>query len=175
MQDELADALGVDADGLRAEFHNVEHHQAHVASAFFVSPFDEAAVLTDRRLRRLRVGDVASAAATGSRSSTACSFPHSLGIFYTAVTQCLGFPKYGDECKVMGLAPYGEPARILRADARARAARTATLRARTSTTSCTTTEGVDMTWDERTPTIGRVFSAAARGGRSGRRASRAAS
>ena len=37
------------------------------------------------------------------------TFPHSLGIYYTAVTQWLGFPKYGDEGKVMGLAPYGEP------------------------------------------------------------------
>ena len=47
-------------------------------------------------------------------------FPHSLGIFYTAVTQWLGFPKYGDEGKVMGLAPYGDPS-YARRDATARA------------------------------------------------------
>ena len=53
------------------------------------------------------------------------TFPHSLGIYYTAVTQWLGFPKYGDEGKVMGLAPYGEPDVHRAADARPRAPRTA--------------------------------------------------
>ena len=76
-------------------------------------------------------------------------FPHSLGIFYTAVTQWLGFPKYGDEGKVMGLAPYGDPERYLPSDARARQAR----RRRSSSSSCDYfvhhKEGVDMTWDER--------------------------
>ena len=65
-------------------------------------------------------------------------FPHSLGIFYTAVTQWLGFPHYGDEGKVMGLAPYGDPARYLAGDARARQARRRPLRARASSTSRTT-------------------------------------
>ena len=95
--------------GLRATFHNVEHHRAHAASAFFVSPFEEAAVLTLDGF-----GDFASALLAVGRGNRLevlerVTFPHSLGIYYTAVTQWLGFPKYGDEGKVMGLAPYGEP------------------------------------------------------------------
>ncbi len=84
-------------------------------------------------------------------------FPHSLGIFYTAVTQWLGFPKYGDEGKVMGLAPYGDPERFL-----------PKMRELVKLDGDSFEleldffvhhkEGVDMTWDEQTPTIGRLFS-----------------
>ena len=94
---------------LRAEVRKVEHHLAHLGSAFLVSPFDEAvAVSVDG------FGDFASAAwgvGRGGRvqAEDKVYFPHSLGIFYQALTQYLGFPNYGDEYKVMGLAPYGEP------------------------------------------------------------------
>ena len=94
---------------LRAEVRPVEHHLAHLGSAFLVSPFDEAiAVSVDG------FGDFASAAwglGRGNRIDVddKVYFPHSLGIFYQALTQYLGFPNYGDEFKVMGLAPYGEP------------------------------------------------------------------
>ena len=86
-----------------------ENHLAHLGSAFLVSPFDEAvAVSVDG------FGDFASAAwgvGRGCRveAEDKVYFPHSLGIFYQALTQYLGFPNYGDEYKVMGLAPYGEP------------------------------------------------------------------
>ena len=89
--------------------HAVEHHLAHLASAFLVSPFDEAvAVSVDG------FGDFASAAWGLGRGTIVAVddrvyFPHSLGVFYQALTQFLGFPHYGDEYKVMGLAPYGEP------------------------------------------------------------------
>ena len=91
------------------QVHGIEHHLAHLASAFLVSPFDEAlAVSVDG------FGDFASAAwgvGRGTRIDIEGKvyFPHSLGIFYQAMTQYLGFPHYGDEYKVMGLAPYGEP------------------------------------------------------------------
>lgn len=85
----------------------VEHHMAHLSSAFHVSPFPEAvAVSVDG------FGDFASAA-WGVGRGTAIDvddkvyFPHSLGIFYMAITQFIGFPHWGDEYKVMGLAPYG--------------------------------------------------------------------
>src|SRR5262249_49419553 len=92
-----------------AAFHRVEHHQAHLASAFLVSPFEQAALLSADGL-----GDFASTmwgAGRGNRMDIAgaIAFPHSLGLYYTAVTQYLGFPKYGDEYKVMGLAAYGQP------------------------------------------------------------------
>jgi len=94
---------------LRNRVRHVEHHRAHLASAFYVSPFDEAVVVSVDGS-----GDFASAAwgvGKGTRVEIhgRVPFPHSLGIFYEAMTQHLGFPHYGDEYKVMGLAPYGEP------------------------------------------------------------------
>jgi carbamoyltransferase len=93
----------------RGDVHHVEHHLAHLGSAFLVSPFDEAAVVSVDGF-----GDFASAAwgmgsASGIDVDARVYFPHSVGLFYEAITQYLGFPHYGDEYKVMGLAPYGEP------------------------------------------------------------------
>jgi carbamoyltransferase len=96
-------------DHLRAQLHRVEHHLAHLASCFLVSPYRNAVAISVDGF-----GDFASAA-WGIGSDDALSvegrvlFPHSLGIFYQALTQYLGFPHYGDEYKVMGLAPYGQP------------------------------------------------------------------
>ena len=101
--------LAFPGQSLRAEIRNVEHHLAHLGSAFLVSPFAEAvAVSVDG------FGDFASAAWGLGRGNHVEAeekvfFPHSLGIFYQALTQYLGFPNYGDEYKVMGLAPYGAP------------------------------------------------------------------
>jgi carbamoyltransferase len=108
----LAQAFDVSPDKVRAQFHRVEHHQAHLASAFFVSPFEQAALLSADGL-----GDFASTmwgTGQGNRMSIAgaIAFPHSLGMYYTAVSQYLGFKKFGDEYKVMGLAAYGEPAHL---------------------------------------------------------------
>jgi carbamoyltransferase len=105
----LAQAFDMDPAKVSAKFHRVEHHQAHLASAFFVSPFERAALLSADGL-----GDFASTmwgSGTGSRMKIdgAISFPHSLGLFYSAVTQYLGFLKFGDEYKVMGLGAYGSP------------------------------------------------------------------
>ncbi len=94
---------------LGARLVHVPHHTAHLASAFFVSPFEHAqAVSVDG------FGDFASAAWGVGRGASLdvqghVYFPHSLGAFYQSMTQYLGFPAYGDEYKVMGLAPYGEP------------------------------------------------------------------
>ncbi len=89
------------------EVHHIEHHLAHLASAFYVSPFDDAVAVSIDGF-----GDFASCG-WGVGRGTELSveervyFPHSLGVFYQAMTQFLGFPHYGDEYKVMGLAPYG--------------------------------------------------------------------
>ena len=110
------------ARALKARVHRVEHHKAHLASSFFVSPFEQAALLSVDGL-----GDFASTLWGVGRASRidvegAITFPHSLGLYYQALTQYLGFWKYGDEYKVMGLAAYGTPeykdefARIVRAD-----------------------------------------------------------
>ncbi len=94
---------------LRAELHSVEHHLAHLYSAYYVSPFRDAVTVSVDGF-----GDFASAAWGMGRDGRVEAeekvyFPHSLGIFYQALTQFLGFHHYGDEYKVMGLAPYGKP------------------------------------------------------------------
>jgi carbamoyltransferase len=156
VRDHLAAALGVSTGDLRADFHNVEHHQAHIASAFFVSPFEEAAVLSLDGF-----GDFASAMLAVGRGNRLevldrVTFPHSLGIYYTAVTQWLGFPKYGDEGKVMGLAPYGE-AEVHRAQMRDLLRLDGLFELNLSYFTHHA-QGVDMTWSEGAPTIGRIFS-----------------
>jgi carbamoyltransferase len=91
----------------KAKVHNVEHHRAHLSSAYHVSPFSEAAILSVDGF-----GDFTStmwgfgSGVDISVDEKVC-FPHSLGIFYQAITQFIGFYGYGDEYKVMGLAPYG--------------------------------------------------------------------
>lgn len=109
IKDELAKALGVSADSIKGEIHNIEHHRSHMASAFFASPFEESAILSidgfgDFTSTMIGIGK-------GNKIEVLDSviYPHSIGVFYTTFTQYLGFPKYGDEYKVMGLSPYGEP------------------------------------------------------------------
>ncbi len=106
----LGKAFDMSPKSIRAPFHRVEHHQAHLASTFLVSPFDQAALLSADGL-----GDFASTmwgTGMGNRMKIdgSIAFPHSLGMYYTAMSQYLGFRKFGDEYKVMGLAAYGEPA-----------------------------------------------------------------
>jgi carbamoyltransferase len=151
---ELAAALGAE---VAAELHHVEHHQAHVASAFLVSPFEDAAILSTDGF-----GDFASTMLAEGRGSSfrvleRVLFPHSLGIFYTAVTQWLGFPKYGDEGKVMGLAPYGTPR--FHEQMRQIVHPKGDVFELGLDWFVHDQEGVDMTWDEGTPTIGRLYSA----------------
>lgn len=109
---DLAEALGFQETELKAQVVYVEHHRSHLASAYFVSPFEEAALLSIDGM-----GDFSSTMRGYSKNGKieiidSVSYPHSLGIFYTAFTQWLGFPHYGDEYKVMGLAPYGQPTEL---------------------------------------------------------------
>jgi len=109
IKEALAAAFETDPEKLPAKFHRVEHHVAHLASAFYCSTFEQAALLSADGL-----GDFASSmwgAGFGRRMNIhgAIAFPHSLGLYYSAVTQYLGFLKFGDEYKVMGLGAYGEP------------------------------------------------------------------
>jgi len=153
----FAEALGVTRDEVRAEFHNVEHHQAHMASAFFVSPFCRAAILSVDGF-----GDFVSTMIGVGKDNRievldSVNYPYSLGIFYTAVTQWLGFPKFGDEGKVQGLAGYGQPVYLddLRKIVR--------LRSRGSFDLDLDyfihwAEGVDMTWTDGSPYLSTIYS-----------------
>ena len=106
---EIAKELGISEREIGAKIIHVEHHRSHLASAFFASPFDESAVLSIDGF-----GDFSSTMLAAGRGNNinvidSVTYPHSIGVFYTAFTQFMGFPYYGDEYKVMGLAPYGEP------------------------------------------------------------------
>ncbi len=143
---------------LKADFHNVEHHRAHMASAFFVSPYDEAAILSVDG-----AGDfITTMWGTGRGSKIdvmgEIQFPHSLGIFYSAISQWLGFPKYGDEGKVMGLAPYGEPKMMDEMRRIVRVQRDGTFELDLDYF-VHHAEGANMSWEGGEPTIGTLFSA----------------
>jgi len=154
---EMARFFKVSKNSLQAQFHNIEHHRAHLASSFYVSPFDKAALLSidgfgDFISTMWAVGDANSIDVLGR-----VEFPHSTGIVYTATTQFLGFPHYGDEGKVMGLAPYGQPSfknefrDIIRTEERGQFR----LNLRYFRHHA---EGVEMTWDDGSPVIGKIFS-----------------
>lgn len=107
IREQMATALGVSPDRFRFRQHRVEHHLAHIASAYFCSPWERAAGFsTDGS------GDFVScmlAECQGNRINVKrrIHLPHSLGFLYTMVCQFIGYEQFGDEGKVMGLAPYG--------------------------------------------------------------------
>jgi len=159
IREDLAAAFQIAPDDIRARFHRVEHHAAHLASAYFVSPFDRAAVLSADGLGDFASFMCAAGEGPGMRVLGEVSFPHSLGIYYTALTQYLGFWKFGDEYKVMGLAAYGRPEffdefrRIVRADGPLSFRLGLDYFAHQK-------QGPEMTWREadRTPVIAQIFS-----------------
>lgn len=141
------------------KLHHVEHHLAHLSSAFHVSPFKEAVVVSVDGF-----GDFASAAwgvgcGIEIEVEERVYFPHSLGIFYQALTQFIGFPHYGDEYKVMGLAPYGQSTFLpemrkivlLQADGSFKLNLDYFRHAN---------EKVDYEWENGSPTVGTLFSPA---------------
>ncbi len=153
----LAGALGLSTGEIKAKVINVEHHLAHLASSFFVSPFDRSALVSVDGF-----GDfVGSMSAEGYKGEIdvleRIFFPHSLGLFYLAFTQYLGFMKYGDEYKVMGMAAYGKPIylkemrQVIQSDGSGRFVLNLDYFVHHS-------EGITMTWEDGEPKMGRVFS-----------------
>jgi carbamoyltransferase len=150
----LARTMG--ANGYRPSIHWVEHHPSHLASAFFVSPFDEAAVGAIDGF-----GDFVSTSWAVGRGSEMrvihrTWFPHSLGLLYLALTQYLGFWNYGDEFKVMGLAPYGRPEYVEPIQQLIRLKPHGEFELDLSYFSHWS-NGAAMTWNDGAPAIGRVF------------------
>lgn len=154
---DIAHSLGIDVSEIKAEVKFIEHHRSHMASAFHVSPFEEAAILSIDGM-----GDFTSTMRGVGKGNEikvldSVSYPHSIGIFYTSFTQYLGFPHYGDEYKVMGLSPYGTPKYtdkvwdvIIRKDNG--------LFELNPTYFKHFKEGVAMSWESGAPEIGRIFS-----------------
>jgi carbamoyltransferase len=153
----LGEKLNVKGKKLKAQIHNIEHHVAHLASAFLVSPFEAAALVSVDGF-----GDFVGmmwGEPKGNRIDIRhrTFFPHSLGLFYLAFTQYLGFPKYGDEYKVMGLAAYGKPEfmkemrQIVKTESNGYFKLDLSYFIHHS-------KGVTMTWDKGEPEMGPVFS-----------------
>lgn len=152
----LEEALLLNPGSIKAGLHPVEHHRAHLASAYFVSGFDSAAVVSVDGF-----GDFVSTMwGSGHGSSLEIQdqvyFPHSLGLFYLMMTQFLGFPDYGDEYKVMGLAAYGRPEALdkMRKIVRVKDGGKFEL---DLDYFLHHSEGVSMVWDSGKPEIGKVF------------------
>ena len=97
------------ADGWNGKLLFTEHHQSHAASAFFPSPFEEAAVLTMDGVGEWCTTSIGLGRGTNLEILKEIHFPHSLGLLYSAFTYYTGFKVNSGEYKVMGLAPYGEP------------------------------------------------------------------
>src|SRR6266852_3112328 len=104
----IAKSLDCDPGLLRFEEHRLEHHIAHIASAYYCSPWEQAAGFSydgsgdfvSTMMARCRGGEI--------EVLDRVFLPHSLGSFYTMICEFIGYSKYGDEGKVMGLAPYGK-------------------------------------------------------------------
>jgi carbamoyltransferase len=100
---------GLPLSALRSKIHRVEHHRAHLASAFYASPFEAAALLSIDGSGDFTTAMTGVGQNLDIHVHASVDFPHSAGLFYTAFTQLLGFPHYGDEYKLMGLAAFGRP------------------------------------------------------------------
>ena len=144
---------------INGEIHHVDHHRAHLASAFDPSPFERALVLSVDGF-----GDFASCAWGVGDASTLnlkgkVHFPHSLGIFYQAMTQYLGFPAFGDEYKVMGLAAWGSPDAVDEVQRLVKPRRDGTFRLDLRYFRHHR-ENVPYRWDHGSPEVGRLYTPA---------------
>lgn len=157
IKEEIARSLDIDPSKIKAKIHFVEHHRAHIGSTFLVSPFEKAFCVTVDGFGDF--GSVMRAVGEGNKVKIidAVEYPHSLGIFYTAFTQFLGFWKYGDEYKVMGLSSFGEPAYINAMRKVVKVKDNGLFELDTSYF-VHDSEGVEMTWLNDEPKIGRLFS-----------------
>ncbi len=106
-RDLVADALGAGVDRVQARFHQVEHHLAHVASAFYTSPLERATGFSADNTGDFATSMIARCEGTRIEVLGRTLWPHSIGVFYTAICQFVGFTRFGDEYKVMGLSAYG--------------------------------------------------------------------
>lgn len=95
--------------GKKTRLHFLEHHPAHAASAFLVSPYEDAALLSVDYIGEWNVTWAGEGHGSTITRLWSENYPNSLGVFYTAITDYLGFARASDEYKVMGLASYGEP------------------------------------------------------------------
>jgi carbamoyltransferase len=156
VEDTLQEALGA-ATPLRATVHAVGHHRSHLASAFYVSPFEHCACMSIDGF-----GDFVSTMRAVGRDRDLeildeVGFPNSAGLFYTAVTQYLGFLRFGEEWKMMGLAPYGRPRYVERLRKLIHPTRDGRFELDVSYF-LHDSEGIQLSWADGSPRLRRVYS-----------------
>jgi len=162
LEGRLASVLGNGVEGgsrtadSKPRLFAVEHHLAHVASAYYCSPFEEAMCLTVDGFGDFVSTMLAVGRGSGIEVLQRVHFPHSLGQLYTAVTQFLGFQHFGDEYKVMGLAAYGEPAFAREVAQLVPPQDDGTFRLDLRYFRHLS-EGVDMTWEDGSPELGLLY------------------
>jgi len=108
VRDLIASALECDPQVLKFQEHHLEHHIAHIASAYYCSPWEKAAGFSYDGSGDFVSTMMARCEGNDIQVLERVFLPHSLGSFYTMVCEFIGYNKYGDEGKVMGLAPYGK-------------------------------------------------------------------
>lgn len=153
----LLEEFQLSSDKFRATIHQVEHHLAHFASTFFVSPFEKAAIASIDGFGDFVSTMIGMGNGQKIRTLDQVAFPHSLGMLYLSMTQFLGFPTYGDEYKVMGLAACGKPNYV---DALGKIVRFGSGGSFSLNLDYFLhhSEGVAMTWEDGEPLVGRMFS-----------------
>jgi len=157
IKENLAEILKINKKDIKAKVTNIEHHRAHIASSFFVSPFKKAAVVSIDGF-----GDFVSVMVGVGKENkidilNMVEFPHSLGVFYSALTQFLGFWNCGDEYKVMGLSAFGRPTYLEKMRKIIKLKDNGLFELNTSYF-LHDSKGVEMTWLNEKPVIGRLFS-----------------
>ena len=153
---DICNSLGYKEEEIKAKLQFVEHHRSHMASAFYVSPFEECAILSIDGM-----GDFTSTMrgiGKGNKIEVldSVSYPHSIGIMYTTFTQYLGFPNYGDEYKVMGLSPYGKATLVDEVRQVMKVKKNGLFELNPKFFKHFK-EGVAMSWESGSPTIGPIF------------------
>ncbi|MCP5102971.1 MAG: carbamoyl transferase [bacterium] len=111
----LAIRYGMNEDEVSKRFHYLDHHLCHLASAYYASPFDEAAVLSIDGIGEYETTTMAVGRGNELKVLKDIPYPHSLGFVWELITNFLGFRGNYDECKIMGLASYGDPERFRKA------------------------------------------------------------
>lgn len=153
----IAEEIGIDPSALKAGSVNVEHHRAHIASSYYpYQPGDAACISVDG------FGDFLSVMRGNFVNGEfklidQVEFPHSLGIFYTAFTQFLGFTSYGDEYKVMGLSAYGLPSYMNQMRQVVKLQGNGLFKLDTAYF-VHEKNGVEMTWNNSAPRLGTIYS-----------------
>lgn len=156
IKSQITKALGYDKEQVKAKIYHVEHHRCHLASSFFASPYTEAGLLSIDGMGDFSSVMMGYGKQDKIKTYDSVSYPHSLGYLYTAFTQFLGFPHFGDEYKVMGLSSYGDPTFIKEVRQLVSLEPKGKFKLNPKYFSHFR-EGIKMTWDQGAPTIGNIW------------------